>query len=390
MKKILIVINNMKVGGVQKSLCNLLWELNDIDEYEITLLLFSPVGAYIDRLPPKVRCISCESLFRYLGQSQGEMHGVDKVKRGILAGVCRVLSRNLSIKLMLLSQRMLPETYDYAIAFLHNGSQRTFFGGVQDFVLHRVRATKKITFLHDDYNKCGANHRLNNKIMGQFDVIAACSEGCRCVFADATPQLAHRSVTVRNCNNIIEIRMLAAEDTVVYDKQYINIVCAARFSPRKGVDRAIIATEQMIKEGIPVRLHILGSGVLGTQLKEMVIERGLEKNIVFYGEQSNPYRYIKDADLFLLTSYHEAAPMVIDEAYILGIPTLATRTNSSDEMITERACGGVCENNQQSLNDTLRKILEDSSALHDKKAELCNRVIDNSKAVQQFRKLVEE
>ena len=45
MKKIIIVNNNMKVGGVQKSLCNLLWELDRLREYDVTLALFSPVGA---------------------------------------------------------------------------------------------------------------------------------------------------------------------------------------------------------------------------------------------------------------------------------------------------------------------------------------------------------
>ena len=49
MKKILIVNNNMKVGGVQKSLYNLLWSLEG--QYEITLCLFRATGAYLDQLP---------------------------------------------------------------------------------------------------------------------------------------------------------------------------------------------------------------------------------------------------------------------------------------------------------------------------------------------------
>ena len=49
MKKILIVNNNMSVGGVQKSLCNLLWSI--VGKYEITVLLFQAVGEYIDCLP---------------------------------------------------------------------------------------------------------------------------------------------------------------------------------------------------------------------------------------------------------------------------------------------------------------------------------------------------
>ncbi len=62
MKKILIVNNNMKIGGVQKSLCNLLWSV--ADQYDITLYLFAPIGAYMHNIPPQVHVLSCDSLFR--------------------------------------------------------------------------------------------------------------------------------------------------------------------------------------------------------------------------------------------------------------------------------------------------------------------------------------
>lgn len=388
MKKIVIVNNNMKVGGVQKSLCNLLWELEQNEDYDVTLVLLSPVGDYMDRIPPRVKCIYPKSLFRYMGVSQGEMKGVDRFKRGFLAGVCRTLGRPWAMRFILWSQKKLPESYDYAIAFLHSGRRKSFFGGVQDFVLHRIDAKKKIAFLHDDYDKCGANHKLNNDMMAKFDAIAACSDGCRGVFEAAQPHLAHKSVTVRNCNNIAEIRSLADEDTVTYDPAYINVLCAARLSPRKGIDRAIEAAAVALKEGIPLKLHILGSGIMEADLKRMVAERELGEQVIFYGEQSNPYRFMKNADLFLLTSFHEAAPMVIDEAYILGVPTLTTRTNSSDEMITARNCGWVCENDQDSLNKQLLLVLKDRCLLYNMKESLRTRVPDNSLAMSQFYKLV--
>ena len=81
MKKIIIVNNNMKVGGVQKSLYNLLWTIHK--DYEITLLLFHFSGAYADQLPPDVRIVTCKGLFRYLGVSQDECKRFsDRLKRG--------------------------------------------------------------------------------------------------------------------------------------------------------------------------------------------------------------------------------------------------------------------------------------------------------------------
>lgn len=389
MKKIIIVNNNMKVGGVQKSLCNLLWELEKAGRYEVTLVLFSPVGEYMDRLPPSIRCIYPKSLFRYMGVSQGEMHGMDVLKRGAMAAICRIFGRTAAMKIMLLSQPVLPETYDCAVAFLHSGRNKSFFGGVQDFVLHKIRAEKKVTLLHDDYGKCGANHQVNNRIMAQFDQIAACSDGCRGVFESLVPELAYKSVTVRNCNNIAEIRYLAEEDPVRYDEHRLNVLCAARFSPRKGIDRAIVAADEMRKLGIPVTFHILGSGIMEEELKNMVAQRGLQDHVIFYGEQGNPYRYMKNADLFLLTSFHEAAPMVIDEAYILGLPILTTRTNSSDEMVTARNCGWVCENSQEALNRALAEILQNETELKALKSRLLEKPVDNALALSQFFDLIE-
>ena len=52
MKKLIIVNNNMRIGGVQKSLVNLLSEIKD--QYDVTLLLFSKTGEYLENIPPSV------------------------------------------------------------------------------------------------------------------------------------------------------------------------------------------------------------------------------------------------------------------------------------------------------------------------------------------------
>ena len=91
MKKIIIVNNNMKVGGVQKSLCNLLWAIEG--RYDVTLCLFKKTGAYVETLPPSVRVIEARGLYRYLGIGQSECRGFDYLVRAALAMLCRVFGR---------------------------------------------------------------------------------------------------------------------------------------------------------------------------------------------------------------------------------------------------------------------------------------------------------
>lgn len=387
MKKLLIVNNNMKVGGVQKSLLNLLWSLEG--QYDVTLCLFSAQGAYMDRLPPWVKVVSCRGPVRYLAVSQGQCRGADKLLRGGLAALCRVLGRDRVMKLILAFQKPLPERYNCAIAFLHNGSVRSFYGGVQEFTLKKVRAERYVAWLHCDYGSCGANHPRNNRLLAKFDSIAACSDGCRRAFAAVVPELEDRCVTVPNFHCYGEIAQLAAEP-VSYAPGGIHCVSVARLAHEKALDRAILAVAEARKTGLDLWLHLVGGGGMEPQLRRLTADLALEDRVIFHGEQPNPYPYMAAADLFLLTSYHEAAPMVIDEAVSLGLPVLTVRTTSSEEMVTARRAGWVCGNDQAALNEALLAAVSDADALKNVKIGLRKRTVDNTIAAERFRRLMGE
>ena len=79
----------MKIGGVQKSLCNLLWAIEK--DYDVTLLLFEKKGELLSNVPPSVKVVKATGPFRYLGVNQGECkgHPVDYIMRGTLVLLCR-------------------------------------------------------------------------------------------------------------------------------------------------------------------------------------------------------------------------------------------------------------------------------------------------------------
>lgn len=387
MKKILIVNNNMEVGGVQKSLYNLLWALEE--EYDVTLFLFSKTGEYADKLPENVKIKECKSLFRYLGISQGKCFGADKIKRGVLAVICKIFGRSAVMKILIASQKILPEEYDCAIAYLQNGNIKNFYGGVQDFVIYCTRAKRKIAFLHCDYANCGANCESNNNLLEKFDGIAACSEGCRNAFVSVLPKLEEKCVTVKNCHRFNEIKSLADEETITYDGRDFNIIMVSRLAHEKAIERGIEAAAFAIEKGYPVKLHIVGGGPMKEMLCSKAKEFGISERVVFYGEQGNPFRFMKNADLFMLTSYHEAAPLVIEEAASIGVPVLTVKTTSSKEMVSEKGFGIVCENNTEALKTELLKLLADKEKISVLKKRACSNKMDNSKALLQFGKITE-
>ena len=92
-------------------------------------------------------------------------------------------------------------------------------------------------------------------------------------------------------------------------------------------------------------------------LEAQIKQYGMEDVIILEGQQINPYRYIKGADYFLLSSFHEAAPMVFDESATLGVPILSTATLSASEMVEQRGIGAICENDGEGILRMLERAL---------------------------------
>lgn len=367
---------------MQKSLYNLLWAIDG--KYDITLCLFKKIGAYVENLPPSVKVVEVCGAFRFLGISQGECSGLTSLKRGILAALSRVIGRKKVLGMMKCRQPELEEKYDCAVSYLHNGRPKSFYGGTQDFVLNCINADRKVAFLHGDYRNCGSDNPENNSQMEQFDKIAACSDGCRDAFVSVLPQLKDKCVTVRNCHRFDEILERANDDPLQYDRQFVNIIMVTRLSHEKGIERAIKAVSNARAKCLPVKLHIVGGGAKTEDLRKLAQDEKIEGDVIFYGEQINPYRYMKNADLLLITSYHEAAPMVIDEARALGVPILTTETTSSKDMVSDRECGWVCDNSQEAINDILCAVVSNKENLVSMKQKLLEHINNNSIAIAQF------
>lgn len=386
MKKIIFVINNLQTGGVQISLLNLLKEIHN--DYDVTVLCFYCKDEYRALVPDNVKLMGLNSPFRYFGVSQGELHSkpFQYSARAFWAVLTKLFGRSSAIKLMSLFQKKIG-TYDCAISYLHEASQKSFYGGCNEYVLKKVKAEKKITWVHCDFGLSGANSVKSRKIYGDFDTIIACSEGTKAAFLRCLPEFESRCIAVRNCHDYENIRRLAG-DGIRYEDGCFHIVTVARLSAEKGIERAISAVKTGIENGHRIRYHLVGSGNMEATLKNLVAENHMEDCVLFYGNQTNPYPYMKNADLFLLPSYHEAAPMVFDEAACLGVPVLATETTSTDEMIKQNRFGFVCENSLAGITQSLLGLLNDPDELTSVRTSLENQSFSNCNNISAFYSVV--
>ena len=387
-KKILIVNNNMHIGGVQKSLVNLLGAIHD--KYDVTLMLFNEIGDYLSDIPEDIKVTAVKSHYKYFGMSMVESRVslVSFLARNFYAVLAKALGRKYAIALMNLTQKKI-KGYDVAISFLQNSRSKSFYGGCNDFVLDCVvDAPRKVTFLHCDYIKCGANTVENAKQYAKFDVIATCSDGCGKVFVNAVPELAGKTVTVRNCHDFYSIKALADQAQVDMNPDYINILTVARLSHEKGVMRAIDAIASLGEEKEKIRYYIVGDGPEQVEIKKKISELNLSHIVTMCGALSNPYGYMKAADILLIPSYEEAAPMVIDESASLGTPILSTLTSSADDMIAGRDIGWICDNSTEGIALKLKFLIKSPEVIAEQKQKMSNATYNNDEAIEQFKKMV--
>lgn len=116
-----------------------------------------------------------------------------------------------------------------------------------------------------------------------------------------------------------------------FSADYINLVSVGRLQVvknQKFLVNAVAAYEN-------VRLYLFGEGELRADLEKQIKELKLENRVFLMGFESNPFQYLKCADLFIFGSLHEGFPNVIMEAMACGLPILTTNCKSGPDEIME-------------------------------------------------------
>lgn len=143
------------------------------------------------------------------------------------------------------------------------------------------------------------------------------------------------------------------------------IVTVAGMYQRKGISVLINAFEQIADSFPQAHLYIVGNGP-DKELFEAQAEQLTSANrIHFEGYQPEPQRYLKSCDIFVLASFRDPCPLVLSEAREAGCAIIATDVDGIPEALDYGEAGLlVPAQDSQALANTLTKLLDDSSALH--------------------------
>ena len=174
-KRLLFVMESLGIGGAEKSLITLLSQL-DYTKYEVDLFLFEQKGEFMSLLSKEVNLLSTPKEFEAFIQNPiSSFISLLKMKKlGLL--LYKIIELiNLSFYKFILNREYIgwdfinksintfDKEYDVAIGFLEKKSIY--------LVADRVRAKKKIGWIHTDYSQVEHNHKLDCKKFNSMDKI---------------------------------------------------------------------------------------------------------------------------------------------------------------------------------------------------------------------------
>ena len=149
---------------------------------------------------------------------------------------------------------------------------------------------------------------------------------------------SEKIVVINNPIDVDKVTALANEELdFFYDSSKINLLTVARLRKEKRHDLMLEVLALLPEQ---YHLTIVGAGDEEAHLKKLCSDLKLDARVFFEGQQSNPYPYMKDADLFLLTSQREGFPNVLLEANSVGLPIVAFACQGGIKEIIKEGMNG--------------------------------------------------
>lgn len=368
--------------------------MTEKEKDKIDLFLFGD-GKLIQELSPTVRLIQGSRALRLIATpfqevKQAKKHG-DLLYRLSLTGLVRLIgSKRLYDYIFQRQQRL--GTYDMAISYFSDVPHAYFNQGTNQFVSDHIYALKKIAWVHTDPIQARYDKKRCLELYREFDTIVCVSNACSENFKLFLPEYAHKVKTVYNFFPIADIQKKSEENGALENfLSDLSLITVTRIdNGSKNLGRILEVCKKLEAEGIRnYKWCIIGDGPDLEKNRKDVIEAGLTKRVQYMGAKSNPYPYMANSDLFVLTSNYEGFPMVIQEAFILGLPVLTTPYAAVKEQVRDGVTGIIADMCSESLFKHLKRIIQDPTLLDDLREGIKRYPVSNEKARQQLKRVME-
>lgn len=138
------------------------------------------------------------------------------------------------------------------------------------------------------------------------------------------------------------------------DKVFLNV---ARLSVQKNHALMADAFSLVVKENNKAKLVVIGDGPLRSDLEKQINKLGLSKRVILLGERTDIYRFYAVSDFFLLTSVREGFCISAMNGLAFGLPLLSTRVAGVSEYLKDGENGLFLPNDPVGMSDKIKEIL---------------------------------
>lgn len=349
MIKLLIMNDLVHDGGVEKVMEEIANYLPK-ERYNITIATIKKDYENFKKFyPSHIKYFSMEKAFKY-----------SKNRKNIFIEKLNSLKRKLYK--MLYRIKININNYDVVIAIKE--------GECMQFI-SEVKAKKKFAWVHVDYKYLHwtkyifATNENELNCMKSYDNVICVSEAVRKSVCDVIGNPGNLIVKNNpiNVNEIVEKSKSKIECLEKYKtfKDKTILVTVGGLREPKGYMRLLECCSKL-NQNFNYELWIIGDGPMREKMQTYIKEQDL-KNVILWGNQHNPYPFIKSSNCFISSSFVESYGLAVQEALILNVPVLATTCPAFEECVSEGE-GMLVENTTEALYKGLYSILNDSKIWH--------------------------
>lgn len=391
-KKLLFVIPSLHLGGAEKSFVNLLNVL-DYEKYDVDVFLLSRAGFFLSHLPEHVTILQESPDFNNFSKPFYKSISCFLLRpRHLVYKILFTIQNRLEKNRVLAEQKSwkylkhffpdLPKEYDVAIGYLEKTSNY--------FTIEKTNAKKKIGWIHTDLESLGIDFEIETPVLRKFNYVVTVSTGLSERLSNKLPSIKDRIKTIGNINSKSIISKLAAEPAEIkFDRSCYNIIFVGRVAQEKGLFLALAAVHDLVSKGYNICFYLIGSGNQEKVLKIEAAEKGISSSIIFLGNQRNPYQYMKQADLFLMTSFYEGKSIALEEAKLIQIPIVVTKFSSAEDQILQGETGVIVDMNAEAISTAIEGIMLSKSTQEKFKNNL-SKLTGNETEVEKLYRLIND
>lgn len=359
--KVLFMINSLGLGGAEKSLISLLQLLN-YEKFEVDLQMMNFGGIFENLLPKEVHILP-------------DLDYSEFSKQSFIKQICsfnlQFLFARFHTTLSLLKNNksghnlhdaqaywrgcknaygLHPNKYDVAIAWGQ--------GTPTHYVASKVRAVKKYAWINANYELAGHNKEFDREYYAVYDKNICVSNELATLFKKVFPEYADKLEVILDIKNPNIIMSMSQAQIQLPKSAQVTIVTVGRYNPQKNYLLALEAAVELQKRGLNFVWYAVGEGPDRKVLEQKIEEYDMQERFILLGAKSNPYPYIKAADVYVQTSAFEGYCLTLAEARMLNKPCVTTNFDVVYEQIIQRENGLVVEMNPIAVADGIIEILD--------------------------------